>query len=61
MHNLQLFARITTEEGVSFIFSPRPEDAHDKHLTNALALKQILYRQQEEADPKYRKNSSVRR
>ena len=39
MHNLQLFARITTEEGVSFIFSPRPEDAHDKTLNKCTGTK----------------------
>ena len=39
MHNLQLFARITTEEGVSFIFFTRPEDAHDKTLNKCTGTK----------------------
>ena len=39
MHNLQLFARKTTEEKVSFIFSPRPEDAHDKTLNKCTGTK----------------------
>ena len=54
MHNLQLFARITTEEGVSFICSPCPEDTHDNTLNKCTGTKTRLYMQQEEDATKYR-------